>query len=119
MAITFLRRSGENKTGLTILRKGKVDPDAGLQRMRYRGELLNRAIQFPEDVALMKSQMRGMGWFVSEKDCQALWDRLSREYYPYENPGDYAWLTAGIMLQIMRDHAQDFLVQDDASHSVR
>jgi hypothetical protein len=55
---------------------------------------------------------------VGDKDCQALWMKLSEDYYPIRNGrSEGAWLTAGEMMGLVHKHAREYL--RDASDTVR
>lgn len=67
----------------------------------------------------MRGWLRAKGFEVGDKDCQALWDKLSREYYPFRRfDGSYAWLSGGIMGDICKAHASEFLVTVSAGNPV-
>lgn len=126
MGITFTRKVGSNRPGFVIVKKRKTEEpvdapvDKNLTPMRFDGPLLDRSIQFPEDVAQMKGWLRSRGLAVGEKDCQALWTKLSEEFYPFGPPGPRgAWLTMGYVYDIFREHAREFLVPCDARDAVR
>lgn len=88
--------------------------------MKFSGPLLDRSIQFPEDVGAMRGWLKGLGFQVGDRDCQALWVKLSREHYPFDKaPGDYAWLNVGVMSSIFGEHATKYLVPVDACHADR
>jgi hypothetical protein len=85
-----------------------------LKRAKFDGQLLDKPIQFPSDVAQMRGWLRGRGLSVGDKDCQALWHRLSEEFYPFSSRrAEGAWLNIGYMQGIADEHAMEYLLVND------
>lgn len=104
----------EGKTfAITRKIKTRSEPVAknDLRAMRFNGEVVDRPIRFPDDVAQMRFTLKGMGIALGDLDCQALYNRLSVDHYPLPGePGPDAWLVYGILHGLVRVHALDYLV---------
>lgn len=103
------------RTGATFkieVKKRQSDKHSNLKRMKFDGDLVDTPIRFPDDVRSARQTLRMLGFDVGDRECQALYLRISRDYYPWraEAP-EGAWLTFGWMGDLIRQHAKDYLIE--------
>lgn len=106
MAFKIIKRAGGSAP------KKKVQfraPRVASPSLNFRFD--DRPVQFPEDVRMMRGWLRAMGHELGERECAALWRKLSRDFYPFpRDPGESAWLVAGRMYSLVKEHAEKYLV---------
>lgn len=71
--------------------------------------VIDRPIQFPDDVKWMRGRLASMGIVLGDQAIAALYRRLSVDFYPFDtDPGDDAWLVPGRMYDLVKK-APDYL----------
>lgn len=115
--ISKRKTARKNPAGVVIHKAKKPEKRESkattVKEARFNGPLIERPIQFPDDVEWMTKHLLRMGLDVSPKDVQALGHKLSVDFYPWSNVPEVAWLTAGRMASLLTEHALDYLIVYD------
>lgn len=98
----------------TIVIKRRPRPEDGLKRLKFKGKIVDRPIQFPDDVAYMQGVYRSLGYHVPDRDAQEAWVELSRRHCPWRKvkEGERPWLRIGFVHDHFKKAIGDLLIEE-------